>query len=69
MSDVDTQEIEVWHIEHVSFDLATMSWQPHVSVQPSEAVAQGTMAQWRNMKHVACLRLSGPHKHTVPKPA
>ena len=65
---MDSEEIEVWYLEYVSFDARLWAWTPMVQVCGSEVLAQAqmdAMLKARN-KGLQCFRVTGPHKHALP---
>lgn len=64
---METEQIEVYHLEYVSFAVADMAWQPFVMTLQTKAACEQQALAWSRMKNIQCCVVTGPHKHTVPK--
>jgi len=62
------EEIDVWHLEYVTFDARTWAWQPVIVVVGSQAAAEAQRDALLKARSKAnqCFRITGQHKHLMP---
>jgi hypothetical protein len=65
-----TKEVEVWHCES-AVRLEGRGWSPHISAHDTKQAAEESAAILANgskppEREFTCIRVTGPHKQTVP---
>lgn len=59
-----TKEIEVWHVEYVQRQNGV--WCPEVELRFSPGMAEARANKLRELSACACIRVTGPHRQSVP---
>jgi hypothetical protein len=60
-----TREVEVWHVEYTVWACEN-GWQPRIEVCGDGVIAEARALKMRELNGKSCIRVTGPHKQTVP---
>jgi hypothetical protein len=64
---IETHEVECWHLEYCSFDPGQMAWRPMILTLATKDACESQIAAWQSVKSICCCRVMGPRFHVVPK--